>query len=393
MDVLLMLLSLALGVPAAVACAYLLGLTLLSAPLPTPPRSSRRLRFDVIVPAHNEAAVIARTLQSLARLDWPAEGFRRVVVADNCSDATAALARAAGATVFERHDLSRRGKGYALAHAFAASAAQGWADAVVVVDADSEVSPNLLEAFAARIENGGAEALQAHYGVLNPLASWRTRLIEIAHGSFHVLRSRARERLALSCGLRGNGWCVTHALLRAVPFAAFSLTEDLEYGLVLGLAGRRVHYAHEARADAEMTSSAQVALRQRQRWEQGRFALVRAFTPRLLGAWLRRRERVAFDLLCDLLVPPLSYLCLHVLLFLAVAGGAPLAVPALWPGLAAALACVAVLVVYVLRGWALSDIGWRGALDLARVPLFLLWKLRVLATRGLREWVPTSRHP
>jgi glycosyltransferase involved in cell wall biosynthesis len=183
------LILLCLAIPAGLACLYLLISTLLSAALRVPARSSRRLQFDVIVPAHNEAAVIERTVASLKKIEWPADRFRVWVVADNCSDSTASLARTAGAHVWERHDTSLRGKGYALQYAFGASLGEGWANAVVVVDADAEVSVNLLEAFAARIESG-AHAVQAHYGVLNPMASWRTRLITIAKASFHIVRSR-----------------------------------------------------------------------------------------------------------------------------------------------------------------------------------------------------------
>ena len=148
------LVLLALALPAAAASLYLLAFTLLSPALPPVLRSSRRLRFDVIVPAHDEAAVIEAAVASLRKLDWPAESFRILVVADNCSDATAALARAAGADVIERFDTTLRGKGYALALAFQHSQARKWADAVVVVDADTQVSANLLEAFSARIETG-----------------------------------------------------------------------------------------------------------------------------------------------------------------------------------------------------------------------------------------------
>ncbi|MBF8293307.1 MAG: glycosyl transferase, partial [Steroidobacteraceae bacterium] len=151
-----------LALPATAVSLYLLILTLLSHAPPVALRSSRRLRFDVIVPAHNEAAVIEGVVASLRKLDWPADGFRVLVIADNCSDSTAVLARAAGAEVLERRDTEHRGKGYALAYAFQASQAHGWAYAVVVVDADTEVSANLLEAFAARIENGAA-VIQAHY--------------------------------------------------------------------------------------------------------------------------------------------------------------------------------------------------------------------------------------
>ena len=209
-----------LGTPAVFCCGYLLLLTLLSGKTRMPAAGARTLRFDVIVPAHDEEASIGRVVRSLHRSDWPRGAFRIVVVADNCTDETAALARVAGAEVLERHDVGLRGKGYALEHAFVASRVRGFADAVVVVDADSEVSANLLAACAARIENG-AHAVQVHYGVLEPRASWRTRLLCIAMAAFHRLRSRGRERLGLSCGFRGNGWCVTHALLEQVPYRAF----------------------------------------------------------------------------------------------------------------------------------------------------------------------------
>lgn len=384
------LLLVLLALPLLAACAYLLVLSLCSAGLPAPPRSSSRLRFDVIVPAHNEALVIERCLASLRQLDWPADRCWLMVIADNCSDDTAAVARAAGVDVRERNDPLLRGKGHALRVALASSAEGQWADAVVIVDADTEVSPNLLEAFAARIE-AGAGAVQAHYGVLNPDESWRTGLMAIAHGAIHGLRSRARERLALSCGLRGNGWCLSHALLAEVPYRAWSLTEDLEYGIALGLAGHRVHYAAEACANAVMESSADVAAGQRQRWEGGRFALVRSQTGPLLAAAWRQRSRVCLDLALDLLVPPLSWLVLGSLLLACAALALSLlhgqASGWLWPaGFAGAS-----LLVYVLRGWQLSGRGAAGLRDLLRVPLFLLWKLGLLRRRRLDGWQATQR--
>ncbi len=277
-------------------------MTLLSGRSKVPRSAARTLRFDVIVPAHNEAAIIDRTIASLRSIAWPQDRFRVVVVADNCTDDTAEVARRAGADVLVRNDPSKRGKGYALQFAFNASRDNRWADAVVVVDADAEGSPNMLEAFASRIESG-LHAVQCHYGVRNPMASWRTRLITIAKGSFHIVRSRARERLGLSCGIRGNGWCVTHALLQRVPFQAFSLTEDVEYGITIGLAGYRVAYADEAHADADMVSSEDIARRQRQRWEDGRMQLIRSKTLLLLAHALKGRSALCLDLAIDLLVP------------------------------------------------------------------------------------------
>jgi 1,2-diacylglycerol 3-beta-glucosyltransferase len=391
MTFLVQLLLLCLALPALLSCLYLLAATLLSGRLPAPSVSSRALRFDLIIPAHNEMAIIERTIASLRGLSWPRDRFRVIAVADNCTDDTALVARAAGAEVLVRNDPDKRGKGYALQYAFNASRAKKWADAVVVVDADAEVSPNLLEAFAARLESG-IQAVQAHYGVRNPMASWRTRLITIAKGAFHIVRSRARERLGLSCGIRGNGWCVTHTLLAQVPYQAFSLTEDVEYGIAIGLAGHRVSYTDEAHADADMVSSEDIARKQRQRWEDGRFHLIRSKTFELLAAAIKLRSALCLDLALDLLILPLSYIALNVLALSMLAGvayGLHLA-PLIFLWIAAA--CCVSLAIYVVRGWQLSGIGTQGIWDLARVPWFLAWKLWLtLRRRDSKEWVRTGR--
>jgi 1,2-diacylglycerol 3-beta-glucosyltransferase len=380
-----------LALPAALSSGYLLLVTVLSQELPVPRLKSRLLRFDFIVPAHNEAAVIARTVASLRKVNWPADRFRIVVCADNCTDSTAECAHEAGATVIERQNPDRRGKGYALDFAFQASRDAGFAEAVVIIDADAEASENLLEAIAARME-GGARAVQVHYGVLNPMASWRTRLITIAKGAVHVVRSRARERLGVSCGIRGTGWCVTHELLRAVPYRAYSLTEDLEYGIDLGLAGVRVAYADEADCNAEMVSNEQSARTQRQRWESGRFQLMRTKTGSLLRATLRRRSALCLDLAFDLLVLPISYVALIIFALMALAAAAAPWVPGMAVWLWVGTACAASLACYVLRGWQLSGIGLIGLLDLARAPGFLLWKLRLLLRRRKsNDWQRTER--
>jgi GT2 family glycosyltransferase len=377
------------ALPATAICAYLLALSCLSARLGSPPGSSRRLFFDVIVPEHNEATGIAETISSLKQLGWPNTQYRIVVVADNCTDETASISRATGATVLERQDLTRRGKGYALAHAFAWSRSAGLADAVVVVDADSVVSANLLESFAARIEAGEC-ALQAHYGVLNAMDSWRTRLMAIALGAIHKVRSRARERMGLSCGIRGNGWCVTHALLDKVPYRSFSLTEDVEFGVELGLAGCRVAYCDESHVNGQMVTTAQAARSQRQRWEGGRFALIRAKAPSLLRAAVARRSLVCLDLAIDLLVLPLSYVVINVaaVIVLGVLNPAGVRSVALAVGLFDAVA----LAIYVCRGWMLSGVGIVGIWDLLRVPGFVVWKILIvrLQPKG-SAWIRTQR--
>ncbi|HEX2585028.1 MAG TPA: glycosyltransferase family 2 protein [Steroidobacteraceae bacterium] len=380
-----------LAVPAVLACGYLFILTLLSAALKPQHPKQKELKFDVIVPAHNESSIIAHTIASLKKIDWPKDRHRIVIVADNCTDDTAVIARAAGAEVLERHDTTLRGKGYALNYAFKDSAARGWADAVVVIDADAEVSTNILSAIAARLEQG-AQAVQVHYGILNPSATWRTRLITIAKSAFHSVRSRARERLGVSCGIRGNGWCVTHQLLKKVPYQAFSLTEDVEYGIELGIAGYRVYYAEDAHSDAEMVSGEQAARKQRQRWEDGRFELIRNKTFPLLMHAFKQPSRVCLDLALDLMVLPLSYVVINIVLLTGLAALMTWIdgsfITWLWIG----VGCVVALVLHVLRGWQLSGTGAQGLLDFAHAPGFLLWKLvLMLRRRESKEWVRTER--
>jgi cellulose synthase/poly-beta-1,6-N-acetylglucosamine synthase-like glycosyltransferase len=379
------------GLPAVGASLYLLILTLLSGRPRVPSASNRQMRFDIIVPAHNEELVIEAVVRSLKAVDWPEDRFRVVVVADNCTDATATIAGAAGAHVMKRVDQEHRGKGYALDFAFKISRARGWADAVLVVDADAEVSSNILEACACRMERG-EKAVQVHYGVSNTNASWRTRLLSIAKASFHIVRSRGRERLGVSCGIRGNGWSVTHDLLDQVPYKAFSLTEDLEYGIDLGAAGTRVAYADEAHSDAEMVSGEKDSRKQRQRWEQGRFQLIKSRTLPLLLQAVRQPSRVCLDLALDLMVLPVSYVYLNVGLLLVLSLWAASQYPTLVPWVWVSVACAFSLIIYVLRGWQLSGAGLRGLLDLGRAPFFLAWKLVVMLRGGSsKEWVRTKR--
>jgi len=378
--------------PASVGCAYLLLLTLLSGRRTAPIAPTPALRFDVVVPAHDEETGIAATVRSLLAVDYPRELFRVLVVADNCSDATAAKAAEAGAQVLVRQNKELRGKGYALAHGFERSL-QDNADAVVVVDADTVVSANLLSAFSARLA-AGAWAAQAHYGVRNPVASWRTRLLAVALGMFHQVRSLGRERLGVSCGLRGNGMCFSRSLLVAVPHDAFSLVEDVEYGLRIGEAGHRVFYAGEAHVLGDMVAGESASRSQRQRWEQGRLMLMRQHGVRLLKAGLAKADPLLLDLALDILVPPLSVVALLVVFGL----GGSLALCQLTgssQGLVGAWsACAAALLLYGMRGWQLSGTGARGLLALLAAPFYVVWKLALLATSTSKkrsEWVRTRR--
>lgn len=383
-----------LALPLVGVAGYLAGLALLARRAAAPAPASAT-RFDVVVPAHDEEAGVAATVLSLLAMDYPADRFRVVVVADNCSDRTAQRAAGAGARVLERSDGERRGKGYALAFGFERLLAEGAADALVVVDADSVVSKNLLGALAARIE-AGAEALQVRYRVQNRDASWRTRLLHLGFTLLHDVRASARERLGLSCVLRGNGMAFSVAVLRRVPHAAFSIVEDLEYAIRLGLAGVRVHDVPEAVVLSDMPTSAATALSQRSRWEGGRLALARRYGTQLARRALRERSSLLLDLGLELLVPPLGILVLSLVVGLGLALAA-VAVGFATPWALAPWALAALMLgSYLLVGWREAKLGLRALADLRHVPGFLAWKLAA-AARGRRgprsEWVRTPREP
>ena len=383
------------GLPGAVGGAYLAALAVLSA-RPAPTRASDDLNLVVVVPAHDEARGIGATVASLLATDYPPERRRVVVVADNCTDDTAAAAARAGAEVLVRTDAEHRGKGYALELAFATLLGDVWPDAVVVVDADTVVSANLLRSLAGRLA-AGEQAVQADYQVRNPETGWRTRLLHIAFTAFHDVRSSGRERLGVSCGLRGNGMAFSRSALALVAHDAHSVVEDLEFGIRLGRAGIRVAYAHEAWVRGEMPSDSTDAASQRDRWEGGRRLLRRSEGPALALDAVRRADPMLADLAADLLVPPLGQLVTA----LGVGTAAGIVTGRLAGRQRASLVHGAGLlgvVVHVARAWRASGTGAAGLADLARAPGYVAWKL-VRRARSVAvgtgappsTWVRTNR--
>lgn len=297
----------AAALPCLAAALYLLGLTLMSRAPRTAGRPRTQPAFVVLVPAHDEERGIGGTVRALQAIDYPAPLRRIVVVADNCSDRTAEVAAGHGADVLVRTDARRRGKGYALQFGIQHVLEETDWDALAVVDADTTVSANLLNAFAASFE-AGANVVQAAYLPRSAGRGPVAVITEVAFTAFHVVRSRARERLGLSCGLRGNGMAFRRTTLAHVSHTAFSRTEDLEFGVMLGLAGERVAFAGDATVCGDMPEHRGAVTTQRSRWIGGRVEIARRFVPALIREAVRRRDRMLADLAVDLAVPPLSVL-------------------------------------------------------------------------------------
>jgi cellulose synthase/poly-beta-1,6-N-acetylglucosamine synthase-like glycosyltransferase len=341
-------------------------------------------RIAVVVPAHNEEDGVADTVTSLRRSLAANSPHTIVVVADNCDDRTADRAQAARARVLVRNDSELRGKGFALEFAFGVLLGEGF-DAMAVVDADTIVEPAFL-AVIERCLAQGADAVQCRYGVLNPQASMRTRLLNVALLAFNVLRPRGRERLGLSVGILGNGFAVTSETLRAVPYDTHSVVEDLEYHLRLTRAGKAVRFADRTTVRAKMPTSSSASGTQRARWEGGRMRMIREQVPSLMADVVGGRIRMVEPLL-ELLLLPLAFQTALLLFALTL----PLS-PVRWYaavalGVIAAHVCAAITV----GGGAVSDL-----MALAFAPCYVVWKLALAPaiTRAARkdtEWVRTAR--
>jgi len=356
-----------------------------------PPRRRRprpdggRRRLAVVVPAHNEADGIARCVASLRACEPPSDAYSVVVVADNCTDATAERAAAAGARVLERHDTERRGKGYALEFAFDLLLAEG-VEAIAVVDADTVVEAGFV-AEVRTVLAEGADAVQTRYGVLNPEASLRTRLMNVALLAFNVLRPRGRDRWGLSVGILGNGFALTADTLRAVPYTAHSVVEDVEYHLALVRAGRAVRFVDRTTVRADMPVGGHGVRTQRARWEGGRLRMIAEMAPPLLREVVAGRRRLLEPLL-ELLLLPLAF---HVALL-----GLALLVPV---AASRIYACVGlgVVAVHVLGAVAVGGGGMRDLAALLAAPGYIVWKVALVpaiarASRKGAAWVRTERH-
>jgi len=374
----LTILGFALVLPTLPLLLELITLTLaaLFPPHKYPQASAPDLRLAILIPAHNEEKLIAACLESLGH-DTPI-----FVVAHNCTDATAELAAAAGAHVLALNDDGSHGKGAALHHGFTQAVAAG-AQAVLVIDADSAVSRNLIDAVTTAFA-AGASAVQARYVAANPSASAGTRLQALAMRGVNVLRPRGRARLRLSCGIFGNGFALSASTIEHVPYLAHSIVEDLEYHVALVRAGVRVDFLDDAAVFGQLPDNNAAASTQRARWEGGRTMLRRRLRFQLMGEVLRGRLSL-FEPLLDLLSLPLST-CVVLLLL------ATFTPARIYAGLGLEIIGLYILIAALLGGEPLRDLA-----ALLQAPFYLTFKIANLgrtrrAASGNAAWVRTERN-
>ena len=243
-------------------------------------------RFAVLIAARNEEAVIGKLIDSIKAQSYPGRLVKIFVAADNCTDATAEAARSHGAEVYERYDMTRRGKGYALDFLLREIKLRGYSrfDGYIVLDADNVLDRDFIlhmnETFSA-----GHDIVTCYRSSKNYGDNW----ISAGYALWFLRESRylnnARARLGSSCGVSGTGFLFSQAVLDAQgggwPFHL--LTEDIEFTIDNVTRGMKVGYCPDAIAYDEQPISFRQSWAQRLRWSRGYLQVFKKYERALIS--------------------------------------------------------------------------------------------------------------
>jgi cellulose synthase/poly-beta-1,6-N-acetylglucosamine synthase-like glycosyltransferase len=356
-------------------------------------QATTQTTFAVLIPAHNEEAILGTLLASLSQLTYPKERYKICVIADNCTDKTADLARQfEDVQVYERFNPEKRGKGYALNWIWQQLAdSQQVYDAYVVLDADSVAIPTFLQMMDKELQRG-SKALQACNTVLNITTSPSTVLRWVALTLMNHVRPLGRTGLGCSATLTGNGMCLSYELLQRYPWQAFGIAEDYQYYLTLVQHGERISYVPEAIVRSQMPVTFEQMRTQDVRWEATppQQSLWR-IAWQLLGTALRSKSIVRLEAVAELLTPPLSLLVTACLLIFASS-------LLLWSPLEILFGFLlaAGVTYYIATAFYFIRAPLTVYKALVHVPGFMLWKLWVIfvlsrSRKHTKEWVRTAR--
>ena len=234
--------------------------------------TDKRTRYAVVIAARNEEGVLPHLLQSIAAQDYPRELITTYVIADNCTDRTAAVAAQHGATVYQRFNTRQVGKGYALNYLFRQIRQSGdWGryDAFLVFDADNLLEPDYISQIN-KVCGAGYEVFCGYRNSKNFADSW----VSSGHGIWYLHESthlnQSRMILGNCCTVSGTGFGFTRQLLERLDgWNFFTLTEDVEFRTWCATHGVRIGYSHDAVLYDEQPITLPLSVRQRTRWVQG----------------------------------------------------------------------------------------------------------------------------
>jgi cellulose synthase/poly-beta-1,6-N-acetylglucosamine synthase-like glycosyltransferase len=349
-----------------------------------------RPRVAVLLPAHNEASCISATIETL--LPQLTDQDRLVVIADNCSDETAEIARGFGATVIERIDPVRRGKGYALDYGLRFIETDPPA-VVVMADADCIVHQGAIDRIA-RLADAVSRPIQSTYLMERPANPGPNDAVSaLAFMVKNVVRPRGLDRLGQPCLLYGTAMAFPWSVIAHAPLANSNIVEDMQLAVDLAIAGHPSVFCEEAKVTGRLPQQKSAAKSQRVRWEHGHLKTLLTQVPQLIKASLGQRR---FDLLAialDLCIPPLSLL---VMMWAAIMGGALLAgaLGASWiPAIFLAIQGLLILI-SIIGAWAKFGRADLPARTLLAVPFYILWKIPLyfaFLVRPQTKWIRTER--
>ncbi|WP_132549811.1 glycosyltransferase family 2 protein [Pectinatus cerevisiiphilus] len=259
--------------------------------------------FAVIVAAHNEKAVISQLIDNLRQLDYPKDLYDIFVIADNCSDNTAQIAKDHGAIVHERTDKEKRGKGFAMEWMFARLfKMQRQYDAVAIFDADNLVDKRFLLEMNNRLCKGD-KLVQGYLDAKNPYDTWVSGTFAIAFWVIDHIWHLAKTNIGLSSVLGGTGMCITTGVLHKYGWGATCLTEDMEFTMKALTEGIKTTWAHDAIVYDEKPLTFMQSWRQRKRWAQGQFDVAHRFIPKMIKAGIKRHDIRILDGCMHLIQP------------------------------------------------------------------------------------------
>ena len=238
-------------------------------------------RFMAIIPAHNEEAVVGNLIESLKNQDYPKDLYDIYVIADNCTDHTAQIAKDAGAIVYERFDNTKKTKGYALQWFLKQKIEEDAPyDALLIFDSDNIVDKNFIKAMNKKLCQG-EDVVQGYRDIKNPTDSWVTAGYAIFYWTMHRFYHLARYNLGLSPLLNGTGFMVKFDVIKPNGWDTETLTEDLEFSLKRIIQGRKLGWATDAIVYDEQPVGFKQSWKQRTRWSVGHIQCIEKYTKSL----------------------------------------------------------------------------------------------------------------
>ena len=234
------------------------------------PEAKRQHRYAFFIAAHNEEEVIGNLVRSIKAQDYPSDLIETFVVADACTDNTAEEARRAGAIVYERNDLARKGKSWVMDYGFNRILNEygDKFEAYFVFDADNIVSPTYVTEMN-KVYDMGYLVSTSYRNSKNFDSSW----VSAAYALWFIREAKflnnARMMAGTSCAVSGSGWMVANSIVRGMHGWDFhTLTEDIQFSTFCAANGIKIGYAPAEFFD-EQPVTFKASWTQRMRWSKG----------------------------------------------------------------------------------------------------------------------------